>query len=135
MNCVDHVANHIPSYPRTQTSWSSLDGVAHLPFDRAYPWPFGVRLAIGESTTHPPTPANSPSYPHTISGEPKLDKRNFSAMPTNQIKATKCKALRIGNYLHVLLLTQELIAALLLGLLDTTPGVVVSNSLHPSLVP
>ena len=53
----------------------------------------------------------------------------------NEMKETKYKALRIGNYLHVLLLTQELITALLLGLLDTTPGVVVSNSLHPNLMP
>ena len=68
---MNHVANHIPSYPRTQTGWSSLDGVAHLPFGRAYPCPFGVRLAIGESTTHPPAPPNSPSYLHTISGAPK----------------------------------------------------------------
>ena len=132
---MNHVANHIPSYPRTQTGWSSLDGVAHLPFGRAYPWPFGVRLAIRESTTHPPTPPNSPSYPHTISGAPKLVKRNFSATPMNQIKETKYKALRIGNYLRVLLLTQKLAAALRLGPLNTSRGEVVSNSLHPSLMP
>ena len=135
MNCMNHVANHIPSYPRTQTGWSSLDGVAHLPFGRAYPWPFGVRLSIGQSTTHPPMPPNSPSYPHTISGAPKLVKRNFSATPTNQIKKTKFKALRIGNYLHVHLLTQKLIMTLLLTPPNTLLGVVVSIGLHPSLVP
>ena len=74
---MNHVANHIPSYPRTQTGWSSLDGVAHLPFGRAYPWPFRVRAAIQESTKHPPTPPNSPSYRHTISGAPKLGKEKF----------------------------------------------------------
>ena len=133
---MNHKANqYIPSYPHTQTGWSSLDGVAHLPFGHAYPWPFGVRLAIGESTTHPPTPPNSPSYPHTISGAPKLVKRNFSATPTNQIKETKYKALRMGNYLHVLLLTQILSAALLLGPANVSRGIVLSNSLHPSLVP
>ena len=36
-------------------------------------------------------------------------------MPMNEIKETKYKALRIGNYLHVLLLMQLLGAALLLG--------------------
>src|SRR3989337_2914010 len=128
-------ANHKASDPRTQTGWSSLDGVAHLAFGHAYPWPCYGRLAIGESTTHPPTPPNSPSYPHTISGAPKLDKRNFSATPTNQIKETKYKALRIGNYLHVLLLTQKLGAALLLGPLNVSRGVVVSNSLHPRFMP
>ena len=56
-------------------------------------------------------------------------------MPTNEIKETKYKALRIGNYLHVLLLTQILVAALLLGPPNVIRGVVVSNSLHPSLVP
>ena len=50
-----------------------------------------------------------------------------------QIKETKYKALGIGNYLHVLLL-QILSAALLLLLLNTTRGVVVSNSLWPSLI-
>ena len=78
---MNHVANHIPSYPRTQTGWSSLDGVAHLPFGHAYPWPYGVRLAIGESTTHPPTPPSSPSYLHTISGAPKLDKEKLQSAP------------------------------------------------------
>ena len=68
---MNHVANHIPSYPRTQIGRSSLDGVAHLPFGRAYPWPFGVRAAIEESTTHPPTPPNRPSYRHIILGAPK----------------------------------------------------------------
>ena len=70
-------SNHIPSDPRTQTGLSSLDGVAHLAFGHAYPWPCCGRLAIGESTTHPPTPPNNPSYPHTISGAPKLDKEKF----------------------------------------------------------
>ena len=64
-----------------------------------------------------------------------MAKRNFSAMPTNEIKETKYKALRIGNYLHVLLLTQKLDSALLLGSLNVSRGVVVSNNLHPSLVP
>ena len=132
---MNHEANHIPSDPRTQTGRSSLDGVAHQPFGHAYPWPFGVRLAIWESTTHPPTPPNSPSYPHTISGAPKVVKRNFSAMPMNQIKRTKFKALRIGNYQHVLLLSQKLAATLLLRPPNTLRGVVVSNGLHPSLVP
>ena len=132
---MNHEANHIPSDPRTQTGWSSLDGVAHLAFGHAYLWPCCGWLAIGESTTHPPTPPNCPSYPHTISGAPKLVKRNFSATPTNQIKETKYKALRIGNYLHVLLLTHILGAALLLGPLNVSRGVVVLNSLHPSLVP
>src|SRR3989337_979684 len=131
---MNHEANHIPSYPRNHTGWSSLDGVAHQPFGHAYPWPCCGRLAIGESTTHPPTPPNSPSYPHTISAAPKLVKRKFSTTPTNQIKETKYKALRIGNYLHVLLLTQKLGTALRLGPLNVNRGVVVSNSLHPSLV-
>ena len=108
-------ANHIPSDPRTQTGWSSLDGVAHLAFVHAYPWPCCGWPAIRESSTHPPMPPNSPSYAHTISGAAKLDKRNFSATPTNRIKETKYKAIRIGNYLHVLLLTQKLAAALRLG--------------------
>ena len=51
------------------------------------------------------------------------------------MKETKYKALRIVNYLHVLLLTQILEAALLLGLPNVIRGVVVSNSLHLSLVP
>ena len=127
-------ANHIPSHPRTQIGWSSLDGVAHLAFGHAYPWPCCGWLAIGESTTHPPTPPNSPSYPHTISRAPKLGKEKFSATPTNEIKETKYKALRIGNYLHVVLLTQVLGAALLLLPPNVSRGVVVSNSLHPSLV-
>ena len=127
-------ANHIPSDPRTQTGWSSHDGVAHHAFGHAYPCPCCGWLSIGDNTTHPPTPPNSPSYPHTISGAPKLVKRNFSSTPMNQIKETKYKALRIGNYLHVLLLTQKLVAALRLGPLNTSRGVVVSNSLHPSLV-
>ena len=55
-------------------------------------------------------------------------------MPTNEIKETKYKALRIGNYLHVLLLLQILSVALLLLLINTTRGIVVSNSLRPSLV-
>ena len=53
----------------------------------------------------------------------------------NEIKETKYKALRIVNYLHVLLLTQILAAALLLGPPNVIQGVVVSNRLHPSLVP
>ena len=56
-------------------------------------------------------------------------------MPMNQIKKTKFKALRIGNYLHVLLLTQKLAATLLLAPPNTLRGVVVSNGLHPSLMP
>ena len=56
-------------------------------------------------------------------------------MPTNQIKKTKFKALRIGNYLHVHLLTQKLIATLLLTPPNTLLGIVVSIGLHPSLVP
>ena len=72
---------------------------------------------------------------HTPSrGHLSLAKRNFSATPTNEIKETKYKALRIGNYLHVLLLTQILAAALLLGPPNVSRGVVVSNSLHPSQV-
>ena len=53
----------------------------------------------------------------------------------NQIKETKYRALRIGNYLHVLLLTQKLAATLLLAPPNTLRGIVVSNGLHPSLVP
>ena len=53
----------------------------------------------------------------------------------NQIKETKYKALRIGNYLHIVLLTQILGATLLLGPLNVSRGVVVSNRLHLSLVP
>ena len=132
---MNHEANHIPSSARTDISWRCLDGVAHQPFWHATPWHCCGWLAIGESTTHPPTPPNSPSYPHTISGAPKLVKRNFSATPTNQINKTKYKALRIGIYLHVLLLTQKHAAALRLGPLNTSRGIVVSNSLHPSLVP
>ena len=52
----------------------------------------------------------------------------------NEIKETKYKALRIGNYPHVLLLTQILEAALLLLPPDVSRGVVVSDSLDPSLV-
>ena len=52
----------------------------------------------------------------------------------NEIKETKYKALRIGNYLHVLVLTQILNTALLLLPPDVTRGVVVSDSLHLSLV-
>ena len=106
---MNHEANHIPSYSRTHIGWCSLDGVAHQPFWHAAPWHCCGCLAIGESTTHPPTPPNSPSYPHTISGAPKLVKRNFSATPTNQIKETKYNALRIVNYLHVLILLQKLL--------------------------
>src|SRR3989337_1042843 len=135
MNCMNHEANHIPSSSRTDISWRSLDGVANQPFWHATPWHCCGRLAIGESTTHPPTPPNSPSYPHTISGAPKLVKRNLSATPTNQIKETKYKALRIGNYLHVLLLTQKIDAQLLFFPPNTNRGEVVSNSLRPSLVP
>ena len=53
----------------------------------------------------------------------------------NQIKETKYKALRIGNYLHVLLLTHILAAALLLGPPDVSRGIVVSESPDLSLVP
>jgi hypothetical protein len=59
----------------------------------------------------------------------------LSATPMNQIKETKYKALRIGNYLHVLLLTQILDAALPFFPPNTSRGEVVSNSLRPSLVP
>ena len=52
----------------------------------------------------------------------------------NEIKETKYKALRIGNYLYVLLLTQILGVTLLLGPPNTLRGIVVSNGLHPSLV-
>ena len=52
----------------------------------------------------------------------------------NQIKETKYNALRIGSYLHVLILTQKLCAALRLGPLNTNRGELVSNSLRPSLV-
>ena len=45
------------------------------------------------------------------------------------------KALIIGNYHHVLWLLQKLGLALRLGLLDTTLGVVISNSLRACLVP
>ena len=130
-----HEAKYILNDPRTQIGWSSLDGVAHQAFGHAYPWPCCGCLAIGESTTHPPTPPISPSYPHTISGAPKLVKRNFSTTPSNLIKETKYKALRIGNYLHVLLLTQKLATALRPGPLNTSRGIVVSNGLHPSPVP
>ena len=102
---MNHVANHIRSYPRTQTGWSSLDGAAHLAFGHAYPWPCCGRLAIGESTTHPPTPPNSPSYPHTISGAPKLDKEKFKRYAYESNQGNQYKALRIGNYLNVLVLT------------------------------
>ena len=53
----------------------------------------------------------------------------------NLIKETKYKALRIGNYLRALLLTQKLAATLLLAPPNTLRGVVVSNGLHPSLMP
>ena len=132
---MNHEANHIPSSDQTDLSWRSLDGVEHQPFWHAGPWHCCGRLAIVLSNTHPPTPPNNPSYPHTISGAPKLVKRNLSATPTNQIKENKYKALRIGNYLHVLLLVQKLSAGRRLGLLNTLRGVVVSNSLYPSLVP
>src|SRR3989337_2189318 len=112
MNCMNHEANHIPSSTQTDISWRCLDGVAHQPFGHAGPWHCRGWLASGLCTTHPPTPPNNPSYPHTISGAPKLSKRNLSATPMNQIKETKYKALRIGNYLHVLLLTQILDAVL-----------------------
>ena len=132
---MNHEANHIPSSARTDISWRCLDGVAHQPFGHAGPWHCRGRLASCLCTTHPPTPPNNPSYPHTISGAPKLVKRNLSATPTNQIKETKYNALRISNYLHVLILLQKLFAARRLVLLNTTRGVVVSNSLRPSLVP
>ena len=132
---MNHEANHIPISARTDISWRCLIGVAHLPFGHAGPWHCCGGLAIGLSTTHPPTPPNNPSDLHTISGAPKLSKRNLSATPTNQIKKTKFKSLRIGNYPHVLLLTQKLAATLLLAPPNTLRGVVVSNGLHPSLVP
>ena len=132
---MNHEANHIPSSARTEISWRCLDGVAHQPFGHAGPWHCRGRLASGLCTTHPPTPPNNPSYPHTISGAPKLVKRNLSATPTNQIKETKYNALRIVNYLHVPILLQKLSPARRLVLLNTTRGVVVSNSLRPSLVP
>src|SRR6266566_3586460 len=108
MNCMNHEAKHIPSSARTDISWRCLDGVAHQPFWHAGPWHCCGRLAIRLSTTHSPTPPNNPSYPHTISGAPKSVKRNLSATLMNQIKKTKYEALRIGNYLHVLLLLQKL---------------------------
>ena len=132
---MNHEADHIPSSARTDISWSCLDGVAHLPFGHVGPWHCCGGLAIGLSTIHPPTPPNNPSDPHTISEAPKLANRNLSATATNQIKETKYKALRIGNYHHVLLLLQKLSATCQLGLLNTMRGIVVSNSLHPSLVP
>ena len=132
---MNHEANHIPSSARTKISWRCLDGVAHLPFGHAGPWHRRGRLTSSLCTTHPPKPPNNPSYPHTISGAPKLVKRNLSATPTNQIKETKYNALRIGNYLHVLLLTQILVAALLFFPPNTSQGEVVLNSLRPSLVP
>ena len=135
MNCMNHEANHIPSSDRTDISWRCLDGVAHLPFGHAGPWHCCGGLAIGLSTTHPPKPPNNPSYPHTILGAPKLVKRNLRTTPTNQIKETKYNALRIGNYLHVLILLQKLNPARQLVLLNTMLGVVVLNSLRPSLVP
>ena len=131
---MNHEANHVPSSDQTDLSWRSLDGVAHQPFCNAGPWHCCGRLAIVLSTTHPPTPPNNPSYPHTISGAPKLIKRYLSATRRNQMKETKYKALRIGKYRHVLLLLQKLFAARLLVLLNTTRGIVASNSLRPSLV-
>ena len=131
---MNHEANHIPSDPRTQTGWSSLDGAAHLASGHACPWPCCGWLAIGESTTHPPTSPNSPSYPHTISGAPKLDKKKFQRYAYESNQGNWYKALRIGNYHHVLYFTQILEAALLLLPPDVSRGVVVSDSLHPSLV-
>ena len=131
---MNHEANHIPSDLRTQTGWSSVDGVAHQPFGHAGPWHCHGRLASGLCTTQPPTPPNNPSYPHTISGAPKLIKRYLSATRRNQMKETKYKALRIRNYLHVMLLLHLLSVARRLLLPNTPQGVVVSNSLHPSLV-
>ena len=135
MNCMNHEANHVPSSDQTDLSWRSLDGVAHQPFCNAGPWHCCGRLAIVLSTSHPPTPPNNPSYPHTISGAPKLIQRYLSATRRNQMKETKYKALRIRNYLHVMLLLHLLSAARRLLLPNTPRGVVVSNSLHPSLVP
>ena len=135
MNCMSHETNHILSSTRTDISWRCLDGVAHQPFGHAGPWHSCGRLASGPCTTHPPTPPNNPSYPRTILGAPKLVKRNLSVVPMNQMKETKYKALRIGNYLHVLILLQKLSPARRLVLLNTTRGVVVSKSLRPSLMP
>ena len=135
MKCMNHEANHIHSSSRTKISWRCLDGVAHLPFGHAIPWHCCGWLTIRQSTTHSPSPPNNPSSPHTILGAPKLVKRNLSATPMNQIKETKYKALRIGNYLHVLLLTQILVAALPFFPPNTNLGEVVSNNLRPNLVP
>ena len=135
MNCMNHEANHIPSSARTDISWRCLDGVAHQPFGHAGPWHCRGRLASGLCTTHPPMPPNNPSYPHTILGAPKLIKRYLSATRRNQMKETKYKALRIRNYLHVMLLLYLLSAARRLLLPNTPRGVIVSNSLHPSLGP
>ena len=72
----------------------------------------------------------TPSRGHLSQTKEKFQRYAYESNQGNQYKA-----LIIGNYLHVLVLTQILGAALLLLPPDVTRGVVVSNTLHPSLVP